>query len=118
VLLLVSFTASAACYSLTASATSMTHLYASRVPTLLQHTVLGARVIVSIASSESNRAAMLGYVGLAYGVGAVVGPSLGGHVSQLTGPKDASWLAAAGSVVSMVSIFLFLPGALLMRMAS
>lgn len=49
VLLLVSFTASAAWYAVTASAT--THLYVSGVRTLLQHAVLGAQVIISMAPS-------------------------------------------------------------------
>ena len=88
----------------------MAMLYVSRIPTLLQHAVLAARVMMSVLSAESQRAAMLGYVGLAYGVGVVVGPALGGQASRLS-VFAPSWLAAAGSVLSFVLIAVYLPRA-------
>lgn len=110
-LLLISFAASAAGYALTGAATSMAGLYVSRIPSLFQHAVLAARVVASLSTSEANRATTLAYIGVAYGVGAVLGPSVGGHVSALHGPQAASWIATAGSVVSMVTVILLLPSA-------
>jgi hypothetical protein len=45
--LVLSFGASALCYLLTAGASSMWMLYASRVPTVMQHAVLAARTVVT-----------------------------------------------------------------------
>lgn len=69
--MVVSFAASAAVYGMTAAATSMTLLYASSFPALLQHGVLAARVWISNACGPEQRAAWLGYIGLAYSLGMV-----------------------------------------------
>ncbi len=55
-LLVLSFASSAACYGLTASASSLPHLYLSRLPTVLQHAVLAARAIVTQLSDDRVRA--------------------------------------------------------------
>eukprot|EP00238_Polyblepharides_amylifera_P013547 CAMPEP_0196588044 /NCGR_PEP_ID=MMETSP1081-20130531/59395_1 /TAXON_ID=36882 /ORGANISM="Pyramimonas amylifera, Strain CCMP720" /LENGTH=357 /DNA_ID=CAMNT_0041910425 /DNA_START=331 /DNA_END=1404 /DNA_ORIENTATION=- len=107
-LMLLSFGASAMCYLLTASATTMWMLYLSRVPTLLQHGVLAARAIVTERTNESDRARMIGYVGLAYGVGFLIGPGLGGVVSK-SHLQATAWLASLGSLLSMALIVAFLP---------
>lgn len=111
IVLLVSFIASAASYGLTASAQSMPLLYASSVPTLFQHAVLAIRVWVSNASSLEHRAAMLGYIGLAYSVGQVAGPFIGGQVGHIAGPRGPAFLAMWGSVLSAVTVATFLKGA-------
>lgn len=67
-----------------------------RVPTLVQHAVLAARTIVAQQSSEAERAAAMGYVGVAYGVGfALVG---GGLAWACTGSGELlhSLLAGGG----------------------
>jgi predicted MFS family arabinose efflux permease len=111
VLLEVSFLASTVTYFLSATANSILMLYASRVPAVLQHAVLAARVLVSLATPEGSRAIMLGYVGMAYDVGAVFGPALGGRVSGWAGPKAASWLAAVASALTLVWTLCWLLGA-------
>lgn len=50
----------------------------------------------------------MGYVGTAYGVGMLLGPTLGGHLAR-TNVRLASWAAAAGSLASVVSILVSLP---------
>lgn len=57
VVLLASYASSALCYVMTARAGSMAALYASRLPTLLQHAVLATRAALAAASSEEERAA-------------------------------------------------------------
>jgi len=106
--LLASFGSSALCYAQTASATSMSSLYLSRVPTLAQHAIMATRTALTERSSEADRASVLGYVGVGYGVGMAVGPALGGVLSR-TDLRLASWVAAVGSVLSFLSILLFMP---------
>lgn len=110
VVLLASFAASAATYGLTASAQDISLLYASSVPTLFQHAVLAVRVWVSNASSPELRAAMLGYIGLAYSVGQVAGPFIGGQVGHFAGPRGPAYLAMWGSLLSAFTVFAFLKG--------
>lgn len=107
-LLLMSFGASAISYGLTATANSMWLLYISRIPTILQQAVLAARTIVTAASTDEERARVIGYVGVAYGVGFAVGPALGGYISQIS-LQLAAWFATAGSILSIVLIATLLP---------
>eukprot|EP00892_Ulva_mutabilis_P004786 jgi/Ulvmu1/267/UM001_0271.1 len=110
IVLLASFAASAATYGLTAAAWNMPILYVSTVPTLFQHAVLAVRVWVSSSSSLESRASMLGYIGLAYSVGQVAGPIIGGQVGHILGPRGPAYLAMWGSVLSTLSIAAFLRG--------
>ncbi|GAX84191.1 hypothetical protein CEUSTIGMA_g11614.t1 [Chlamydomonas eustigma] len=107
-LLLISFMASALCYSMTASATSLLMLYLSRVPTLLQHAVLAARTIVTSASAASDRAKHLGYVGVCTGIGMTAGPMIGGYLSEVS-LEFVSWIATAGSFFSLLTVLLLVP---------
>jgi MFS family permease len=78
-----------------------------RIPTVLQHAVLAARTIVTARSSGQDRARLLGYLGVAYGVGFAFGPALGGLLSQVS-LRLGSWLATGGSLLSVVLIYLLL----------
>jgi MFS family permease len=74
---------------------------------VLQHAVLAARTIVTARSGEANRARLLGYVGVAYGVGFAVGPALGGLLSKHS-LQLGSWLATGGSLVSLALVWALL----------
>eukprot|EP00195_Chlamydomonas_chlamydogama_P001003 CAMPEP_0202914444 /NCGR_PEP_ID=MMETSP1392-20130828/63103_1 /ASSEMBLY_ACC=CAM_ASM_000868 /TAXON_ID=225041 /ORGANISM="Chlamydomonas chlamydogama, Strain SAG 11-48b" /LENGTH=369 /DNA_ID=CAMNT_0049606089 /DNA_START=22 /DNA_END=1128 /DNA_ORIENTATION=- len=107
-LMVVSFAASAVSYALTASATSLSLLYLSRLPTVFQHTVLAARTIVTAATDDGQRATFLGYVGVSFGIGFGLGPALGGLLSDVS-LQFSAWVAAAGSLASLASVLLLLP---------
>jgi len=124
IVLLASYGSSALCYAMAASAQGMPALYASRVPTLLQHAIMATRTALTETSSEAvrrccaqsccahprfqDRARVLGYVGVGYGVGMSVGPALGGALSRGS-LRSASWVAAVGSLLSLLSLLLFMP---------
>jgi predicted MFS family arabinose efflux permease len=93
---------------MTAHATTLPLLYASQIPTILQHAVLGARAAVTLASDESARARMLGLISVAYGVGMVIGPAAGGILSNDGNYALVSYVASLLSVVSAVLIYFFL----------
>ena len=61
---------------------------------------MATRAAVAEASSEADRARLLGYVGLAYGVGMAAGPALGGALSGVA-LRLPVWVAAVGSVISV-----------------
>eukprot|EP00753_Platysulcus_tardus_P003451 PLAT12456.9.p1 GENE.PLAT12456.9~~PLAT12456.9.p1 ORF type:complete len:436 (-),score=195.40 PLAT12456.9:75-1349(-) len=104
VVMLLSFGSSALCYALTASATTMTMLYISRLPTVFQHAVLGARAIISRHGSDEHRSTLLAYVGVAYGVGFAIGPAMGGRIGEAYSLQTGAWLATGGSLISCVII--------------
>ena len=66
-------------------------------------------MIVTYLSEESDRANVLARLGVSYGVGMVVGPSLGGFVTSNFSEQSASLLAAAGSFLSILLVVLFVP---------
>lgn len=70
--------------------------------------MLAARTIITDASDEADRAAVLGYVGVATGVGFALGPAVGGLLSGVS-LQLAAWVATAGSVLSIVLVWALLP---------
>ena len=102
-LLLLSFASSAMCYLLQAQATDMTMLYISQLPCVFQHAFMGATAFITDRTEPKERAHMLGYNGVAYGVGMLFGPILGGWLGK-TDLTTSAWIATAGSVLSCLSI--------------
>lgn len=103
-----SFVASALCYSAVALSSGMVGLYLSRVPTLLQHAMLAARALIAERTDSESRARWLGFVGVAYAVGAAIGPAAGGAIGSVSLPL-AAWVSAAGSALSVVIILAAMP---------
>merc|ERR1712106_917257 len=58
---------------------------------------------------EKDRAAALARLGFSYGIGMVIGPTIGGLVTTNFGEYAAAFLAAAGSSVSLVLVILYVP---------
>jgi len=107
-LLLLNFLACVLCYATTATADSLTWIYISFLPTLFQHGVLAARAYITVVTPNDRIPERLGYVGLFYGIGFVIGPALGGQLSSYS-LRAAAWVATAGSLVSMALIWALLP---------
>jgi MFS family permease len=107
--LLLTFGVSAAHYALTASAHTLVALYLALVPTVLQHAMLAARAYVALSAPGPALAVRLGFTGVAYGVGVVLGPAVGGFVTDAAGPRVAAWIAALGSLASLASVALSMP---------
>ena len=106
---MVSFLSGALAYGMTAFANSMPLLYLSRLPMAAQHAALAARIAVSAkATTPGGQAALLGYISLAYSVGAVVGPVLGGALASHS-LRIVSLVAAALSVLSAATIAMGMP---------
>ena len=77
----VVFASSAASYGILSVASSIEHLFLSKVAATLQGGFLVAQASVAVATAQAEpaeRAAALGRLTTAYTIGATVGPSLGG----------------------------------------
>jgi len=110
VALLSAFTAAVLTYSLTALSTSLPLLFLSRVPSVLLHVMQGSQMVVTVLSRAEERAVALARLGFSYGIGMVVGPSIGGFVTiNLGGEHSAAVVSALGSCLSLVLILLYVP---------
>ena len=109
--LLAAFAASGLSYGLAWCATSLPVLFLSRLPTLWQHAALASRIAASAyASDASTKASLLGYLGLAASLGAVIGPGLGGWLaSSASSLRAALGAATLGSLLSFTAVALLMP---------
>mmetsp|Transcript_39268 Transcript_39268/g.100640 ORF Transcript_39268/g.100640 Transcript_39268/m.100640 type:complete len:373 (-) Transcript_39268:1701-2819(-) len=108
----LAFLGSFVSYAMLAVSDSVWLLFLSRVPSLVQHAYQGASMIVADVSPPENRAKALGRISLSYGVGMIIGPSIGGYLSSTYSFSTIAWIAACLSLVSAVSSYLLLPASL------
>jgi len=107
--LLLSLGASTLSYVLTAYASSITLLYLAQLPTLFQHGVLASRAYLTCTLSPKERAVVLGRMSTAYPVGMLLGPSLGGYISQHFGLPASGLAAATLSLATLLLVWVALP---------
>jgi DHA1 family tetracycline resistance protein-like MFS transporter len=70
-----------------------------------------AQAYISDITDEKNRAKGLGLIGAAFGLGFIIGPAVGGLLSQI-GYSVPAFVAAGLSFLNLFSIFFFLPESL------
>jgi len=70
-----------------------------------------AQAYISDITDEQNRAKSLGLIGAAFGLGFIIGPAVGGTLSQW-GYNLPAFVAAAISLLNLLSIYFFLPESL------
>jgi OCT family organic cation transporter-like MFS transporter 18 len=104
------YTGSAASYAILAQASTLSGLYYSKIPTLLQHAFLvgQATVAVTTLDDSASRAAALGRMTTAYTVGATVGPALGGYLAEKSDLYAGARVAVWGSILSIVLSVVYL----------
>jgi DHA1 family tetracycline resistance protein-like MFS transporter len=70
-----------------------------------------AQAYISDVTDEQNRARGLGMIGAAFGLGFIIGPAVGGALSQW-GYNLPAFVAAGVSLTNLVAIYFFLPESL------
>jgi MFS transporter, DHA1 family, tetracycline resistance protein len=70
-----------------------------------------AQAYISDITEEKDRAKSLGLVGAAFGLGFIIGPAVGGTLSQW-GYSLPAFVAASVSIINVIAIFFFLPESL------
>lgn len=106
---IATFLASATCYGILASATTIELLYLSKVPGLLQHGFLVAQTAIATATETGSvRTAALGRLTTAYTIGATLGPSIGGLLGASGNYAVGATYAMWGSLLSALIAF-FIP---------
>ena len=129
--LLVAFTSSLLTYLILGLAHSIPALFLSRLFAFMMHAmhgestmiyhqcvnhplITGAQMVMTDVSGSTERADALGKLGVSYGVGMVVGPTVGGYVTSLgasesEGTHLAAGVAAFVCAVAMVIVLIFVP---------
>jgi OCT family organic cation transporter-like MFS transporter 18 len=103
------FSSSVLTYLLTGVSYSLPILFLSRIPSVFLHVMQGSQMVVTALSSDKDRAAALARLGFSYGIGMVIGPTIGGLVTTNFGEYAAAFLAAAGSSISLLLVILYVP---------
>jgi len=107
--LIIAFSSSVLTYLLTGISYSLPILFLSRLPSVFLHVMQGSQMVVTALSSDKDRAASLARLGFSYGIGMVVGPTIGGHVTTHFGEYAAAFLSAGGSCISLILVILYVP---------
>ena len=107
--LIIAFSSSVLTYLITFLSHSLPVLFISRIPSVFLHVMQGSQMVMTGMSSQEDRAAALARLGFSYGIGMVVGPTLGGQVTSHFGEHAAALLAAIGSTLSLILVIVFIP---------
>lgn len=107
--LTLSFLSASIYYLILAFTTSIPLLFLSRVPSFFMHGLPGAQMIITDLTTAQERAGALGKLGLCFGVGIIVGSSLGGYLATRFGLYTPTLIALAASLVSCVIVMSYIP---------
>ncbi|CAK6971542.1 solute carrier family 22 member 18 [Scomber scombrus] len=84
-------------------------LFVHKLPTVFMHVLPASQMVVADLSEPEKRADALSKLGLCFGVGMIVGSTLGGHLSKHYGETFAACFGAAGSAFSLMLVLKFIP---------
>jgi DHA1 family tetracycline resistance protein-like MFS transporter len=111
-LLIVSIVGTVVSFLLLGTARSLTAVFLSRIlDGLLGGNIALARAYITDVTDEKNRARGLGIIGAAFGLGFIVGPAMGGVLSQF-GYNVPALVAAGLSLLNLIAVVLWLPESL------
>jgi MFS transporter, DHA1 family, tetracycline resistance protein len=107
--LLCSLTGSAAGYILMAGATSLVMLFLARILAGVAGASVGtASAYIADITPPENRSKRIGLIGAAFGIGFVLGPAIGGILSQWS-VVAPFWFAAILSTLNAILMWIVLP---------
>ncbi|XP_073514272.1 solute carrier family 22 member 18 [Phyllobates terribilis] len=107
--LTLSFLSASIYYLILAFTTSIPFLFLSRLPSVFMHGLPGAQMIVTDLTTAQERAGALGKLGLCFGLGIIVGSSLGGYLATRFGLYTPTFIALAASLVASVIVMIYIP---------
>ncbi|MBV8215346.1 MAG: MFS transporter [Verrucomicrobia bacterium] len=107
--LLVSLIGTAIGYTVMASALSLTMLFVARIIAGICGASVGtAAAYIADITPPENRSRRMGLIGAAFGVGFVLGPAIGGVLSQFW-TKGPFWFGAGLAFLNAIAVLLILP---------
>ncbi|XP_013399044.1 solute carrier family 22 member 18-like [Lingula anatina] len=107
--LVLAFSSAALSYLILGMSFTVPMLFLSRLPSVFMHAMQGGQMVVTDMSEEKQRSDALGKLGLSYGIGFIVGPLVGGVLTKAFGEQFAAFVAASGSILSIVIVKMSIP---------
>uniref|UniRef100_A0A3Q4HL05 Organic cation transporter-like protein 2 n=1 Tax=Neolamprologus brichardi TaxID=32507 RepID=A0A3Q4HL05_NEOBR len=96
-------------FLLLATADTPAMLFIHKIPTIFMHVLPASQMVVTDLTKPEKRADALSKLGLCFGIGMIVGSTLGGQLSKLYGEKFTACFGAAGSAFSLLLVLKFIP---------
>uniref|UniRef100_A0A3Q2WIH6 Organic cation transporter-like protein 2 n=1 Tax=Haplochromis burtoni TaxID=8153 RepID=A0A3Q2WIH6_HAPBU len=96
-------------FLLLATADTPAMLFIHKIPTVFMHVLPASQMVVTDLTKPEKRADALSKLGLCFGIGMIVGSTLGGQLSKLYGEKFTACFGTAGSAFSLLLVLKFIP---------
>lgn len=96
-------------FLLLAIADSPAMLFIHKLPTIFMHVLPASQMVVTDLTEPEKRAGALSKIGLCFGIGIIVGSTLGGQLSKNFGETFAAYFGVAGSTLSFLLVLKFIP---------
>ncbi|XP_044076366.1 solute carrier family 22 member 18 [Siniperca chuatsi] len=84
-------------------------LFIHKLPTVFMHVLPASQMVVADLSGPEKRADALSKLGLCFGIGMIVGSTLGGHLNTRYGETFTACFGAVGSAFSLLLVLKFIP---------
>ncbi|KAM4618037.1 solute carrier family 22 member 18 [Discoglossus pictus] len=107
--LTLSFLSSSLYYLIIVFSTNIPILFLSRLPSVFMHGLPGAQMIVTDLTNEKERAGALGKLGLCFGLGIIIGSSLGGYLATRFGLYTPTGIAFLTSILCSILVTIYIP---------
>ncbi|ELU12622.1 hypothetical protein CAPTEDRAFT_166600 [Capitella teleta] len=107
--MVLAFVSASLSYSILGFADSTFLLFLSRFPSVFMHAMQAGQMVITDTTESRSRAEAMGFLGLSYGIGMVVGPFVGGLITKGFDEQHAAFVACAGSFASIALSLYFIP---------
>ncbi|XP_068004405.1 solute carrier family 22 member 18 [Melanerpes formicivorus] len=96
-------------FLLTSISTNIPLLFFSKLPALFMHGLPGAQKVITDLTAPSQRAAALGRLGFCFGIGIIIGSSVGGVLSTKFGVFVPTYVGLVGSLINTMIAMAWIP---------
>ncbi|NWU60293.1 S22AI protein, partial [Pterocles burchelli] len=107
--LILSCASGSAFFLLMSISTSIPLLFLSRLPSVFMHGLPGAQKVITDLTTPSQRADALGKLGLCFGIGIIIGSTLGGVLSTKVGLFVPLYVGLVGNLINTMIAMAWIP---------
>ncbi|KAM6115467.1 solute carrier family 22 member 18 [Pterocles gutturalis] len=107
--LILSCASGSAFFLLLSISTSIPLLFLSRLPSVFMHGLPGAQKVITDLTTPSQRADALGKLGLCFGIGVIIGSTLGGVLSTRLGLFVPLYVGLVGNLINTMIAMAWIP---------
>ncbi|XP_077177650.1 solute carrier family 67 member A1 [Paroedura picta] len=105
----LSYVASSLLFLLLSMSTNVPLLFLSRIPSFFIQALPGAQMVITDLTTPTEHADALGKLGLCFGLGMILGPSLGGSLTTHFGIYFPCYVGLIGQLGCILMVLFFIP---------